>query len=62
VTCRPEELFRSRFEWESIADIYHRIWRPRIAILQKKAENDPFNLPVEVAEYIAHEPGVLTSV
>ncbi len=48
-----EERIRSRFEWGLMADIQSPDYETRIAILQKKQENDGYFVKKEVIEYIA---------
>jgi chromosomal replication initiator protein len=48
-----EDRLRSRFEWGLIADIQPPDLETKVAILQKKAENDHMTLPVDVALFVA---------
>jgi chromosomal replication initiator protein len=52
-TIAIEERLRSRFEWGLIADIQPPELEVRQAILMKKAEEEHFDLPENVALYIA---------
>ena len=49
-----EERLRSRFEWGLSADIQPPELETKVAILRRKAEVESFDLPDEVALFIAH--------
>lgn len=49
-----EERLLSRFQWGLSADVQTPELETRIAILQRKAEDDGINLPQEIVEFIAH--------
>jgi chromosomal replication initiator protein len=48
-----EDRLRSRFEWGLVVDIQPPDLETKVAILQKKAENERMTLPMEVALFIA---------
>ena len=50
-----EDRLRSRFEWGLIADIYPPEIETKIAILEKKAQENNMVLPTNVAHYVASQ-------
>lgn len=50
-----EERLRSRFEWGLIADIQKPDYETRLAILQKKADDEGIEIPDEGLEFIAEK-------
>ena len=48
-----EDRIRSRFKWGMIADIKPPDYETRVAILQKKAENNSISVDISVLAYIA---------
>ncbi len=52
---RMEERLISRFVWGMVADIQPPDFETRIAILRKKIEKEPVEIPQEVLEFIAEK-------
>ncbi|EKU48164.1 chromosomal replication initiator protein DnaA [Staphylococcus massiliensis] len=50
-----EERLRSRFEWGLIVDITPPDYETRMAILQKKTEEENLDIPLEALTYIANQ-------
>ncbi len=50
-----EERLVSRFQWGLLADIQFPDYETRVAILQKKAENDGLNVSTDVTAFIADQ-------
>jgi len=52
-----EERLKSRFEWGLVADIQSPDVETKVAILNKKAESENLDLPLDVAFFIASSSG-----
>jgi chromosomal replication initiator protein len=52
-----EERLKSRFEWGLVADIQSPDIETKVAILNKKAESENLDLPLDVAFFIASNSG-----
>lgn len=50
-----EERLRSRFEWGLIADVQSPDLETRIAILQKKAQIEKYNIPPDILTFMAEK-------
>ncbi len=48
-----EERLRTRFEWGLLVDIQKPDFETRVAILKRKADDEGYDVPYEVIEYIA---------
>ena len=53
--AKLEDRLRSRFEWGLIVDITPPDYETRMAILQKKIEEENLNIPPEALNYIANQ-------
>ncbi len=49
-----EDRLLSRFKWGLTADLQHPDFETRIAIIQKKLQDDGIHINLEVLEYLAH--------
>lgn len=53
--AKLEDRLRSRFEWGLIVDITPPDYETRMAILQKKIEEENLDIPIEALTYIANQ-------
>ena len=53
--ARLEDRLRSRFAWGLITDIQPPDYETRVAILRKKTEKDPIDVPDDVLSFIAEQ-------